>query len=161
MLRAYGLGLAPMVLIRSAVATFQSRGDTATPANCFYAGLAVNVALKFWLSGTMGPAGLALATAAGAWVNFMLLIYLGHARRFARADERLFENLALTMFSAAGAALTTLPALAFAHRVVRNLPILRNETVLVASFGTLCLVYALLFGLATLLFGRGLRRQLL
>ena len=39
---AYGFGLIPMVLIRSAVATFQSRGDTATPANCFFGGLAVN-----------------------------------------------------------------------------------------------------------------------
>ena len=45
-LMAYGFGLIPMVLIRSAVATFQSRGDTATPANCFYAGLAVNVAAE-------------------------------------------------------------------------------------------------------------------
>jgi putative peptidoglycan lipid II flippase len=160
-LGAYGLGLAPMVLIRSAVATFQSRGDTATPANCFYAGLAVNVALKIGLSGTMGPAGLALATAAGAWINFLLLIYIGHSRGLARADERLFENLALTMFAAAGAALATLPVLAFAHRFVRSLPFLRNETLLAASFGTLCLVYAALFGLAMLMFGRGIRRQLL
>ena len=160
-LGAYGLGLAPMVLIRSAVATFQSRGDTATPANCFYAGLAVNVALKFWLSGPLGPAGLALGTAAGAWINFLLLIYIGHRRGLARVDERLIENLALTLFSAAGAALATLPALAFAHRLALSLPILRNETVLALTFGTLSLVYAAMFGLATLMFGRGLRRQLL
>jgi putative peptidoglycan lipid II flippase len=160
-LKAYGLGLAPMVLIRSAVATFQSRGDTATPANCFYAGLAVNVALKMALSGPLGPTGLALATAAGAWINFLLLIYIGHRRRLARADERLAENVALTMFSAAGAALATLPALAFAHRLVQSLPILRNETLLAAAFGTMSLVYVALFALATLMFGRGLRRQLL
>src|SRR6185437_2445254 len=54
-LAAYGLGLPPMVLIRSAVATFQARGDTATPANCFYASLFVNVLLKIWLSGPLGP----------------------------------------------------------------------------------------------------------
>ena len=160
-LKAYGLGLAPMVLIRSAVATFQSRGDTATPANCFYAGLAVNVALKIALSGPLGPTGLALATAVGAWINFLALIYLGHYRGLARADARLVENLALTAFSAAGAALATLPALSLAHRLAQSLPFLRNETVLAAAFGTLTLVYAALFALATRMFGRGVRRQLL
>ena len=48
-LAAYGLGLVPMVLIRSAVAAFQSRGDTTTPMLCFFAGLAVNLALKVGL----------------------------------------------------------------------------------------------------------------
>ena len=57
-LAAYGFGLIPMVLIRSAVATFQSRGDTATPANCFYAGLAFNVLLKIALSRTVRSGGL-------------------------------------------------------------------------------------------------------
>jgi putative peptidoglycan lipid II flippase len=160
-LRAYGLGLAPMVLIRSAVATFQSRGDTATPANCFYAGLAVNVLLKIALSGPFGPAGLALGTAAGAWINFLLLIYIGHYRGLARADDRLIENLALMLFSAAGAALATLPALAFARRLVESLPFLRNETALVMSFGALALVYTALFALAARFFGRNLKRQLL
>jgi putative peptidoglycan lipid II flippase len=161
-LAAYGIGLIPMVLIRSAVATFQSRGDTATPANCFYAGLAVNVLLKIGLSGPMGPAGLALATAAGAWINFALLIYLGHSRGLARADDRLVENLALMLFATAGAALATVPGLALARTLVHSLPFLRNEIVLVASFSVLSLAYGGLFALATSwLFGRGLRRQLL
>jgi putative peptidoglycan lipid II flippase len=158
-LRAYGCGLAPMVLIRSAVATFQSRGDTATPANCFYAGLVVNVGLKLALSGPMGPAGLALATASGAWINFLLLIYLGHRRGLAHADAKLIENVALMLFSAAGAALATLPVLSFVSRLA--LPFLRNEFVLAASFGALALVYLGLFALACRLFGRSLRRQLL
>ena len=158
-LMAYGFGLAPMVLIRSAVATFQSRGDTATPANCFYAGLVVNVALKWGLSGSLGPSGLALATAAGAWVNFLALIYLGQRRGLARFDDRLVENLALMLFCAAGAALATLPALSLAHDLASRLPILRNEIVLVASFGALSAVYGVLFAAATRVFGRGLRRQ--
>jgi putative peptidoglycan lipid II flippase len=160
-LMAYGCGLAPMVLIRSAVATFQSRGDTSTPAHCFYAGLVVNVGLKLALAGPFGPAGLALATAAGAWINFLLLIWLGQRRGLARADERLIENLALTLFAAAGAALVTMPVLSLARELAQRLPILRNETVLIASFGALCLVYAALFAAMTKLFGRGLRRQLL
>ena len=86
-LAAYGLGLAPMVLIRSAVASFQSRGDTTTPMLCFFAGLAVNLALKLALYQPMGPAGLALATATGAWINFALLIVLGHAAAMVRARQ--------------------------------------------------------------------------
>ena len=109
----------------------------------------------------MGPTGLALATAAGAWINFLLLIFLGHRRGLARADDRLVENLALMLFSAAGAALATLPGLALAHLAVQGLPFLRNEIVLIASFSALCLAYAGLFALASRLFGRSLRRQLL
>ncbi len=160
-LMAYGFGLAPMVLIRSAVATFQSRGDTATPANCFYAGLAGNVLLKLALSGPLGPAGLAFATAAGAWINFLLLMVIGHRRRLARVDDKLLENLAMMLFSAAGAALVTLPALSLVREAVHRLPILRNEIVLMASFGALSFVYGGLYVLTTKLFGRGLRRQLL
>jgi len=161
-LMAYGFGLIPMVLIRSAVATFQSRGDTATPANCFYAGLAVNVLLKLALSGSMGPAGLALATAVGAWINFALLIALAHRRGLARADDRLFENLALMLFATAGAALATLPGLSLARAIVHSLPFLRNEIVLVTTFAALSLAYGGLLALAAQwLFGRGLRRQLL
>ncbi len=160
-LMAYGLGLIPMVLIRSAVATFQSRGDTATPANCFYAGLAVNVALKFALSGPFGPTGLALGTAAGAWINFLLLIFIGHVRGLARADDRLLENLALMLFSAACAGLATVPALSLSRAWVRHLPVLRDEIVVLATFASACIVYAALFAVLTRLFGRGLRRQLL
>ncbi|MDE3176688.1 MAG: murein biosynthesis integral membrane protein MurJ [Pseudomonadota bacterium] len=158
-LAAYGLGLIPMVLIRSAVATFQSRGDTATPANCFYAGLAVNVLLKLALSGPLGPAGLALATAAGAWINFALLIYIGHARDLAHANDRLIENIAMMLFASAGAALASLPALAFARTLAHTLPWLRNEFVLAATFGALSLAYGGLIIMATRLFGRSLRRQ--
>ena len=160
-LRAYGCGLAPMVLIRSAVATFQSRGDTATPANCFYAGLAVNVALKLALSGPLGPTGLALATAVGAWINFLLLIYIGHARGLARADDRLIENLALMLFSAAGAAVATLPVLKLAPRSSPACRSCATRPRWRRRFGILTLVYAGLFALTTKLFGRGLRRQLL
>ena len=103
-LAAYGLGLAPMVLIRSAVASFQSRGDTTTPMLCFFAGLAVNLALKYALYQPMGPAGLALATATGAWINFALLIALGMRRHWFAPDKRLIENVAIAAFAAGAAA---------------------------------------------------------
>jgi putative peptidoglycan lipid II flippase len=159
-LAAYGFGLIPMVLIRSAVATFQSRGDTKTPMQCFFAGLAVNVLLKVTLSGDMGPAGLAIGTGVGAWINFGLLILIGRMRGLTRTDDRLYENIALILFAAGGAALLTPPLLGAAIWAARGLPFLRNEFIVVATFGTLSLAYGALFALATMIFGRTARRQL-
>jgi putative peptidoglycan lipid II flippase len=159
-LEAYGLGLIPMVLIRSAVAPFQSRGDTDTPMKCFYAGLAVNVVLKLSLSGPLGPVGLALGTAAGAWINFGLLIGLARRWSYSVADDRLYENIALMLFASAGAAFVTPPALSFFADVAARLPWLRNEFLLAATFSALSLVYLALYAGGAMLFGRGLRRQL-
>ena len=45
-LAAYGFGLLPFVLIRSTVATFFARGDTATPVKAALIAAAVNIALQ-------------------------------------------------------------------------------------------------------------------
>ena len=155
-LAAYGLGLLPMVLIRSAVATFQSRGDFKTPRNCFYAGLVVNIALKFALTGPLGATGLALATSAGAWINFGSLLYLARARRLFAPDDELIESLALILFATAGAAAATLPLLDLARDLVHRLPILRNELVLLVTFSLMSLCYGALIELTGRLFGRSL-----
>ena len=159
-LQAYGFGLIPMVLIRSAVATFQSRGDTRTPMFCFFGGLAVNLILKVSLSHDLGAAGLAIGTAAGAWINFGLLILIGRLRGLAQPEDRLYENIALTLFAAAGAALATPSLLVAADGLAGALPFLRNEFVVVATFGALSLAYGALFALATMAFGRTPLRQL-
>jgi putative peptidoglycan lipid II flippase len=159
-LAAYALGLAPMVLIRSAVATFQSRGDTRTPASCFFAGLAVNVLLKILLSRDYGPAGLAIGTAAGAWINFGLLILIGRWRALTRADDRLFESVALITFAAGGAALATPKLLSAADWLSQRAPFLRSELAISITFGAICLVYGALLALATRLFRRSIRAQL-
>src|SRR5215207_5611552 len=52
-LRAYALGLIPFVLIRSLVATFFARGDTATPVKASLSAAAVNIALKIALVGSL------------------------------------------------------------------------------------------------------------
>src|SRR6201999_2816207 len=73
-LAAYAVGLIPFVLIRSAVATFYARRDTATPVKAALIGVAVNVALKIALVGPLAQVGLAFATAIGAWINLSLVI---------------------------------------------------------------------------------------
>ncbi len=73
-LAAYSVGLIPAVLIRSAVATFYARKNTATPVKASLTGIAVNVALKIVLVGSLAQVGLALATAVGTWVNLLLVM---------------------------------------------------------------------------------------
>src|SRR5581483_2571537 len=50
-LAAYAVGLIPFVLIRSAVATFYARKDTATPVKASLTGLTINIGLKLLLMG--------------------------------------------------------------------------------------------------------------
>ena len=160
-LAAYGLGLAPMVLIRSAVASFQSRGDTTTPMLCFFAGLLVNLALKLALYRPLGPAGLAMATATGAWINFALLVLLGLRRRWFAPDARLLENVAVALFGA-GVAAVAAPALYNGvDAVVGRLPLLRNELDIIAAGLLALMVYAGVSALALVALGRSLRRQAL
>lgn len=160
-LAAYGLGLVPMVLIRSAVAGFQSRGDTKTPMMCFFAGLAINLALKIGLYRSQGAVGLALATAAGAWINFGLLVLLSLRRDWLRPDAKLFENIAITAFCSGVAALSAPFLFNEVDSFVRRLHLLRNELDIALTGLVALAVYALAYSLAALAFGRSLKRQLL
>jgi putative peptidoglycan lipid II flippase len=88
-LAAYALGLLPFVLLRNASITFLARGDTVTPVKALAVSVAVNVALKIALMGPLAQAGLALATAVGAWVNLGLLVWFAARQRLIVLDARL------------------------------------------------------------------------
>ena len=90
-LAAYAVGLLAIVLIRSVVASFQSIGDTRTPMLISLFALAINIGLKFALSRNMGAAGLALATAIGAFINVGLLMYFAVKRDLMRVDTTLVK----------------------------------------------------------------------
>jgi putative peptidoglycan lipid II flippase len=102
-LAAYAIGLLPFVLLRSVTATFLARGDTATPVKALFVSVAVNVALKIALMESLAQVGLALATSAGVWINFLLLLWLAWRARLIVFDERL-QSSALKL-AAAGIAL--------------------------------------------------------
>ncbi len=95
-LAAYGWGLLPVVLIRSAVASFQSRGDTTTPMVAALIAVACNVALKIVLYKPLGAVGLAGATAVGAWINLLVLGALATRRGTMRFDDNLARVLVAT-----------------------------------------------------------------
>lgn len=150
-LAAYAVGLIPFVLIRSAVATFYARKDTATPVKAALTGVAVNVALKIALVGSLAQIGLALATAVGAWVNLLLVVLFATRRKFFVFDRAVLTSLA--KFTAAGAVLAA--ALWFTARwAVSGLAAmtsLRDETAL----GILIVVGAAVYGSCILLlFGK-------
>src|SRR6185369_10406358 len=87
-LAAYTIGLIPFVLMRSVVATFLSRQDTATPVKAALTAAALNIALKVVLlyTTTLAQVGLALATSLGAWINFGLIVWFGLRARLIAFD---------------------------------------------------------------------------
>src|SRR5664279_4585694 len=102
-LSAYAFGLLPFVLIRSTIATFFARGDTATPVKAALLAAAVNIAFKFLLMGPLAQVGLALATSIGAWINLGLVVWFAARAGHVHIDERLRQST--LKLAAAGLAL--------------------------------------------------------
>lgn len=107
-LAAYSVGLPAIVLIRSAVASFYARQDTRTPLYASLTAVAINVALKIALAGDMGAPGLALATAIGAWINFLLLVALAHRRVWMEASPAFLKTIAVIIAAALALTAVTL-----------------------------------------------------
>src|ERR1700729_1383251 len=150
-LAAYAVGLIPFVLIRSAVATFYARKDTATPVKAALIGVAVNVALKIALVGSLAQVGLAFATAVGAWINLSLVIAFAVRAGYLQLDAALMRSVA--KFVAAGVVLGAALWLAarFFGSYMSGLSTLHDE----AAFLLLIVVGALVYAAAILLlFGR-------
>ena len=156
-LAAYAIALIPFVLIRSAVATFYARKDTATPVKASLTGIAVNVVLKILLMGSLAQVGLALATAIGAWVNLLLVIGFAVRAGYLEFDRGFI--LSLVKFLLIGLALAAAlwgtaqyAALQFAAWTT-----LRDE----AALGVLIIVTVVVYAaLVLLLFGRKWLRSL-
>lgn len=98
-LAAYALGLPAVVMIRAVVTSFHARSDTTTPVVISFAAIGLNVALKLLLWQAMGASGLALATAAGAWANALLLYGVALRRGWAMPDKRLGVTVAMTVLA--------------------------------------------------------------
>lgn len=150
-LAAYAVGLIPFVLIRSVIATFFARGDTANPVKASLAAVAVNIGFKLLLVGSLAQVGLALATSIGAWVNLLLVIWLA-----ARADLIDFDpelKRAVLKIAAAGGILAL--ALWFGQYFVAGLvhdsAALRDEGRLALLMGIGAVIYG---GAVLALFGR-------
>ena len=104
-LAAYGAGLPAQALIRIVASTFYARHDTMTPVRATLAAMACNIALKFvlvWGMG-LGVAGIALGSAAGAWINVGLLTWLGRSRDLLAIETIFLRALPAALLAALAA----------------------------------------------------------
>ena len=97
---AYAVGLIPVLLIRSVVASFFARGDTSTPVIASLTALGLNILFKIIFSGQLGAAGLALATALGAWINLGILYVLALRRGWTAPTDMLAKALIIAFAGA-------------------------------------------------------------
>ena len=142
-LAAYAVGLIPFVLIRSAVATFYARKDTATPVKASLTGIAVNVALKLLLMGSFAQIGLALATAIGAWVNLLLVLAFAVRAGFLELNRPLGQSLLKFAISGAVLAGALWLAARYSEPHVATLRF-HNEITLLLLIGVTVVLYAAL-----------------
>ena len=156
-LAAYAIALIPFVLIRSAVATFYARKDTATPVKASLTGIAVNVLLKILLMGSLAQVGLALATAVGAWVNLLLVIGFAVRAGYLEFDRGFIVSLVKFLLIGLALAAALWGAARYAALQLASWTTLRDE----AALGVLIIVAVVVYAtLVLLLFGRKWLRSL-
>ena len=150
-LAAYTVGLIPFVLIRSVVAPFLARGDTLTPMKAALIGTAVNIACKIALMGSLAQVGLALATAIGAWINFILVLWFAARAGLIASDATLKSSLKKLAAAGIAFAVFLLIAAPIVTSLLSSLVRFRYESELLV----LALLGGALYGaLAVILFGR-------
>ncbi|ACA19623.1 integral membrane protein MviN [Methylobacterium sp. 4-46] len=157
-LAAYGLALPAAVLIRSIVASFYARQDSRFPVVASLTAVALNVALKVALTGPLGVTGLALATAAGVWVNVLMLFLVARRRGWTAPSRALAVTACGVLAGCAVLALGTLGGLPLLERLMPPLPRFRELAILSALGGLGLLAYAATLLAALRLFRVPLRR---
>ena len=98
-LTAFALGLPAFVMIKVFAPGFFAREDTKRPMYFAMTSVAVNIIAAFTLSRFIGHVGIAIATAAAAWVNATLLGLTLQRRGFYRPDERIRSRLPRILLS--------------------------------------------------------------
>ena len=146
MLFAYALGLPAIVMMRSQISAFQARGDTTTPMLVSLGAIACNLALKLLLWRDWGAPGLALATAAGAWINLTTLFVLGLRRGWTTPDRRLPGFFGLVGVCAAVAGLFAWWFAPLALKLTATLPFQPLLMGVLLLSGLAAAIYAVLAG---------------
>jgi putative peptidoglycan lipid II flippase len=146
-LAAYGIGIIPVVLIRSLVASFHARQDTMTPLIAAFIGIAINVVLKVALYQSWGASGLAFATAIGAWVNGGLLALLAYRKSWFAPDQHLTRLMIATGIATMILAAVTPSLKIIASSITTTLPMSAALLLIVLGLSGGA-VYALSVGIA-------------
>jgi putative peptidoglycan lipid II flippase len=158
-LAAYAFGVPAVVLIQSILPSFYAQGDTRTPVILSLLAVTVNVFLKIlfvaplgipiklWASpfpDAFGAAGLAFATACGAWLNLILLWVFAVRRGWMKPTTQLKHALGCSLAASGG---LTVLAYSFAQYFSTHtaLSFWSSLGVLTAALGSGALLYSLLF----------------
>ena len=152
-LAAYAAGLVPIVLIASARASFQARGDTTTPMLIALVAIAFNVAIKIALFRPLGAAGLAVATAVGAWINILGLLALSWRDGSFRPSAVLGKIAAAAALGGAALAAVFMIGQAAALRAFASMGVVQDVAALavlgligIVTYGGVLLLALLVFG---------------
>lgn len=117
---AFALGLPAYVLVKALAPGFFAREDTATPVKIAALALVANVALALALMPVYAHIGIALATAASAWINAGLLAFLLYRRGLLIPDTRLRARIKSILFATALMLLSLFVVLYFLHDFVQR-----------------------------------------
>ena len=101
-LRAFAIGLVPLILVKVAVPGFFARQDSKTPLKFAVAATVVNIAVSLATFLWLGHVGLALATSVAAIVNAGLLLGALIAGRHYRPSRRLARTTLVAVLGTAG-----------------------------------------------------------
>jgi putative peptidoglycan lipid II flippase len=111
-LAAYAIGIPAQSSVKLLASGFYAQGDTRTPVRIAALSVAVAAGAAFGLMQWLGPAGIALGSSAGAYVN-MTLNYRGLVRRVGRPLGR--PEIASLWTVILGAAIATLAGVVMAR----------------------------------------------
>jgi putative peptidoglycan lipid II flippase len=92
-LTAFAAGLPAYVLVRVLTPGFFAREDTRTPVKFAAVSVAANIILSLALVWSLAHVGIAIATAAAAWLNVVLLWLALRRRGFLEIDAKLARRL--------------------------------------------------------------------
>jgi putative peptidoglycan lipid II flippase len=121
-------------------------------------GVAVNVALKVALVGSLAQVGLALATAVGAWINLVLILFFAIRRNFLEIDRAFLISLVKLALSGIVLAAALWFSAHWLVSLLAGMTSLKDETAL----GILIVIGAIVYGVSVLaLFGGNWLRSLL
>lgn len=128
---AFSCGLPAYVLIRVLQPGFFAREDTVTPTLFAGVSVVVNIAISLWLFPSLVHVGIAIATAASAWVNVLCLaVTLALRGHFRLTRAQWLGQLAIVLISLVmGVALWVL-AERGAHYLVSGVPLWQQAGVL-------------------------------
>ena len=130
---AFSTGLPAYVLIRVLQPGFFAREDTITPTIFAGVSVAVNIGVSLWLFPTLFHVGIAIATAASAWVNvIMLAITLALRGHFSLSRSQWWGHAMIILISVMmGLSLMFLADHGW-HHLVPGVPFWRQALVLFA-----------------------------